>query len=74
MKRLLAIFLWLFSLLIYINAVPANVIPFVVSQSDGSKLTVELCGDEGFHFFKTFGQPYNRDLDSPVKSSVTDNL
>ena len=64
MKRLLAIFLWLFSLLIYINAVPANVIPFVVSQSDGSKLTVELCGDEGFHFFKTSDNvPIVRDVD-----------
>lgn len=53
MKRILAITVFLVTFLLHIDAVPANGTPFVVVQSDGSELTVKLCGDEGFHYFKT---------------------
>ncbi|MBR1803401.1 MAG: M6 family metalloprotease domain-containing protein [Muribaculaceae bacterium] len=35
------------------NAVPANPQPAIVSQSDGTKLTLKLCGDEFYHFNTT---------------------
>lgn len=53
MKRLLAITVSLITSWLNMNAVPANGIPFVVLQPDGCELMVRLCGDEGFHFFKT---------------------
>lgn len=53
MNRLLALVICLLTSLMHIDAVPANGIPFVVKQSDGSELQVRLFGDEGFHFFKT---------------------
>ena len=52
MKRILAFIICLIVVL-HIVAVPANSIAFSVLQPDGSELIVKLCGDEGFHFFKT---------------------
>ena len=35
------------------HAIPANPMPVVVSQPDGTQLTLKLCGDEFYHFHTT---------------------
>lgn len=52
MKRLLTIlFISVFTL--NVSAVPAKRMTQTVRQSDGTKLTIQLCGDETFHYYVT---------------------
>ena len=37
----------------WIAAAPAKRLPFKVTNSDGTTLTIMLCGDENFHFYTT---------------------
>ena len=51
---------WVMALLLWfcitsLWAVPAQRLPFTVTNSDGTKLTLVLCGDENFHFYTTEG-------------------
>ena len=34
-------------------AVPANPNPYVVTQPDGTRISVRLCGDEYYHYYTT---------------------
>ena len=35
------------------EAIPAKRVPFTVTNSDGTQLTIMLCGDENYHFYAT---------------------
>lgn len=50
-RYMIAVALWLSIMNLW--AVPAQRRPFTVTNSDGSQLTLVLCGDESFHFYTT---------------------
>lgn len=52
-KRFILVSLSVLFLSLKLLAVPANSIPFVVKQPDGSSLTLTLKGDESFHCYVT---------------------
>ena len=58
-------------------SIPAKRIPFTVTNSDGTVLTLVLCGDESYHFFTTTdGVPAvkGEDGDWQLKPEWTDSL
>ena len=50
-RQLLPLLLWLWGACLW--AAPAKRIPFTVTNSDGTVLTLVLCGDENYHFYTT---------------------
>ena len=55
-------------------AIPSKRKPFVVEQSDGTRLTLTLIGDESFHYYATTdGMPVVESDDSYYYATVTDN-
>lgn len=52
MKKILFTFLLITSCL-YCFAIPSKRVPFTVTQSDGTSLTLILIGDESFHYLST---------------------
>ena len=51
-QRLFIFFIWLFAVETFWS-IPANQSPFTVTNSDGTVLTIRLCGDECCHFYAT---------------------
>ena len=64
MKQLILSILWLF-VAGTAWSIPAQLRPFTVTNSDGTVLTITLCGDECCHFYATLdGLPVVEDANT----------
>ena len=76
MKQLILSILWLF-VVGTAWSIPAQLRPFTVTNSDGTVLTITLCGDECCHFYATLdGVPVVEDAngDWRLAPELTDSI